>query len=303
MLEKLKANILFEVLMKRHNIDKAYKMVGPEDSWYDTITTVHNSLAEIKQLPHEDWKITSHDGLALKGVYYPGCSDQTVIWVHGYTSHAERESAYPGLFYHSLGFNVLVPYLRAHGPSQGKYLSFGPMENQDMLQWVDLVNERHPNGQILIHGLSMGGGIVLDLATMDMKNVMCLLADAPSPSVPEFFKAVTYGTFKNGQEKILGHLRDRFQKEFSADPADYDRVENICRCKYPLLLTAGSNENMNEILDAIKVRNPKPTTVLILPGCNHGNGMYKQTQMYQTAIRGFIDRHMKSDLSYKQEIT
>ena len=52
MLEKLKANILFEVLMKRHNIDKAYKMLGPEDSWYDTITTVHNSLAEIKQLRH-----------------------------------------------------------------------------------------------------------------------------------------------------------------------------------------------------------------------------------------------------------
>lgn len=53
MFEKMKANIVFHVLMKRHNIDNAYKMVGPEDSWYDTITKVHNSLAEIRQLPHE----------------------------------------------------------------------------------------------------------------------------------------------------------------------------------------------------------------------------------------------------------
>ena len=52
MFEKLKANILFNNLLKRPDIDKAYKMVGPEDSWYDTITKVHNSLAEIRQNPH-----------------------------------------------------------------------------------------------------------------------------------------------------------------------------------------------------------------------------------------------------------
>ena len=69
MFEKLKANILFERLLKRPDIDKAYKMVGPEDSWYDTITKVHNSLAEIRQNPHEDWELTSHDGLKLKAIY------------------------------------------------------------------------------------------------------------------------------------------------------------------------------------------------------------------------------------------
>lgn len=292
MLEKLKANIVFEVLMKRHNIDKAYKMVGPEDSWYDTITTVHNSLALIKKLPHEDWQITSHDGLSLKGIFYPGTNDKTLIWVHGYTSHAERESAFPGLFYHSLGFNVLVPYLRAHGPSQGKYLSFGPMESLDMKKWVDRVNERIPNGQIMLHGLSMGGGIILDLAAMELENVKCVLADAPSPSIPEFFKAVTYGTFKKDQQKILSCLHQRFEKEFNAKAEDYDRVQTIKNGKYPVLLTAGGNENQDEILAAIKQNNPQPTQVLILPGCNHGNGMYKQTELYQSAIKEFVETHM-----------
>ena len=55
MFEKFKARVIFEQLMKRPDINKAYKMVGPEDSWYDTITTVHNSLAQIQKLPHEDW--------------------------------------------------------------------------------------------------------------------------------------------------------------------------------------------------------------------------------------------------------
>ena len=294
MFEKLKGNMLFHRLLKRHDINEAYKMVGPEDSWYDTITTVHRSLAEIQKLPHEDWSITSCDGLKLKALYYP-CegSSKTLIWVHGYTSHAERESAYPALFYRSLGFNVLIPYLRAHGPSQGKYISFGPMERLDIMAWVDMVNGRHPEGQIMIHGLSMGGGIVLDLATVEMENVKCLLADAPSCNIEDIFCYSAMNAFKENAEIIAEYAKARFQKEFIADPCDFDRVANIKEGLYPLLLSAGSNENMDEILDQIKRNNPQETTVVILPGCNHGNGMYKQREMYQGAIRKFIETYME----------
>ena len=201
MFENIKARFIFDALLKRHDINQAYKMVGPEDSWYDTITTVHNSLAEIRKLPHEDWEITSHDGLSLKAVFYPGTTNKTMIWVHGYTSHAERESAFPGLFYHSMGYNVLVPYLRAHGPSEGKYISFGPLESLDIKRWIDRVNERIP-GSILIHGLSMGGGIALDLATMELENVKCILADAPSYSIPEFFNGVAHYNSKKNPQKL-----------------------------------------------------------------------------------------------------
>lgn len=291
MFEKIKAQFIFEVLLKRPDITKAYKMVGPEDSWYDTITTVHNSLAEIQKLPHEEWEITSHDGLALKGKFYPGTTNKTVIWIHGFTSHAERESAFPGLFYHSMGYNVLIPYLRAHGPSGGKYISFGPLEGQDLNKWIDRVNAQVP-GSIMIHGLSMGGGIALDLAAAELENVKCILADAPSHSIPKFFSDVARFNSKKHPEKLQEYLCRRFRREFSADPKDFDRCETIRNGKYPLMVTAGSNEGLEAILAIIKERNPQPTTVLILPGCNHGNGMYKQTRMYQNAIREFAEQYM-----------
>ena len=291
MFEKIKAKFLFEALLKRHDINEAYKMVGPEDSWYNTITTVHNSLAEIQKLPHENWEITSHDGLSLKAVFYPGTTDKTMIWVHGYTSHGERESAFPGLFYHSMGYNVLVPYLRAHGPSEGKYISFGPMECMDIRKWIDRVNDQVP-GSILLHGLSMGGGIALDLATVELENVKCILADAPSYSIPEFFEGVARYNSKKNPKKLAAYLFERYRREFSVDAADYDRRETIRNGKYPLMLTAGSLEEQDEILATLQACNPNPTTVLILPGCNHGNGMYKQTEMYQNAIREFAEQYM-----------
>ena len=142
MFEKIKGNRLFVRLLKRPDINKAYAMVPPSDSWYATIKKVHESLEKIKKKPHEIIEITSKDNNKLKAVYYKNKneSDVTVICVHGYTSHAEREWAFPGLFYLSLGYNVLIPYQRAHGLSEGKYISFGALESLDMVEWVNKVN-------------------------------------------------------------------------------------------------------------------------------------------------------------------
>lgn len=290
MLEQFKANILFNSLLKRPNIEKAYAMVPPTDSWYDTISTVHNSLVEIQKLPHEVLSITSHDRLSLKAIYYPGSSNKTVLCAHGYTSHAEREWAFPGLFYHELGYNVLIPYQRAHGVSEGKYITFGALESLDMLKWVDKINELTPDGVIVIHGLSMGGGIVLDLAHHEMKNVKCLIADAPSISIQGFFRHITGQVFKKdkNQDKIHACVLNRFCQEFNADAADYDRIETVKDSLYPILLAAGSEEHREEDLNAIKDNNPQKTEIIILPGCNHGNGMYKQTELFQSAIKEFI---------------
>ena len=294
MFERLKAKILFHKLLRRPDIEKAYAMVGPEDSWYRTIKMVHDSLAEIQKLPHEHLTIVSHDSLRMEGVYYDCGSKKTMIWVHGYTSHAERESAFPGLFYRGLGFNVLIPYLRAHGPSEGQYISFGPLECRDLQIWVRKINEMIPDGQILIHGISMGGGIVLDLATVPMQNVKCLVSDAPSDNIEGFLRGVTSYNFKKNADKAYPHIYNRFVEEFDAKPEDFNRVQTIRNSQYPILLSAGSMEKCEELFEQMTANNPQPTHTVILPGCNHGNGMYKQTEMYQTAIRQFIDQYLEN---------
>ncbi|MBQ4128378.1 MAG: alpha/beta fold hydrolase [Ruminococcus sp.] len=292
MFEKLKGNIMFTKLLQRPDIDKAYAMVEPTDSWYKTITTVHNSLKEIQKSAHEIIEITSNDNLKLKGVYYPSdkASNVTVICVHGYTSHAEREWAFPGLFYLSLGYNVLIPYQRAHGLSEGKFISLGALEHKDMLNWVKKVNELNPDDSIFIHGLSMGGGIALDLADKEMKNVKGIIADAPSVSIKKMFENIANEVFKKDSEKIASHAIERFEKEFGVDANDFERVDIVSNSKYPILLSAGSKENLEELFTSIKNVNPKDTEIIILPGCDHGNGMYKQTELYQNVITNFVNK-------------
>jgi len=244
MFEKLKANILFNKLLGRPDIEKAYAMVPETDSWYDTIKKVHDSLSEISKKPHQLLEISSKDNLKLKAVYYPNenNSNITVICVHGYTSHAEREWAFPGLFYLSLGYNVLIPYQRGHGLSEGKYISFGALEHLDMTRWVDKINEINPNGKIIIHGLSMGGGITLDLSDIEMENVKCLIADAPSVSIKSFFENIANQVFKTNSSKVASYAIKRFKKEFGYDIEKFESVNIVTNSKYPILLSAGSNE-------------------------------------------------------------
>ncbi len=288
MFSEIKANIMFRQLLKRPDIEKAYAMVPPTDSWYDTIMNVHDSLAEMQKLPHELLEIISFDGLRLKGIYYPGSCNKTMIWVHGYTSHGERESAFPAIFYRSLGFNVLVPYQRAHGISEGKYITFGALEQRDMLGWVDKINTITPDGEIVIHGLSMGGGIALELADIPMANVKCIVADAPSNSIEEFFHDISVSVFKRDGQKVFLSIKNRFNREFGVDLSDFRCDRSVRKSRYPIFLTAGSNEKMDDYLQYLKEINPMDTQVLILPGCSHGNGMYKQTQMYQSALKSFL---------------
>ena len=133
---------------------------------------------------------------------------------------------------------------------------------------------------------------MLDLSAKEMRNVACLVADAPSENVEQFLRGISDSVFKKDGSRVAEYLIRRFQREFGEDPAEYNRVETVRKCRYPILLSAGSDEKLDDIFTQIRDNCPMPISVCILPGCNHGNGMYKQTEVYQTAIRKFIEQHM-----------
>lgn len=292
MFEKLASKLFFNGLLKRPDISKAYAPVPESNPWYKTISKVHESLDKISELKHETLEITSHDNLRLKGIYYPNNSDVTVIFIHGYTSHAERESAFPGLFYLSLGYNVLVPYQRAHGLSEGKYITFSALEHIDMMKWIDKINEINPNGKIIIFGLSMGGEIALNLSDKDLKNVKCIIAESPNVSIEYVFKNISGEIFGPKANIIAEHAIKRFNKKFKCDVKDFESVNIVKNSKYPILLSAGSLEKIEQRLDDIKNSNPNDTEIIILPECNHGNCMYLKTEMYQNKIKEFINKYI-----------
>ena len=107
-------------------------------------------------------QVTAKDGITLKGTEYIK-DEQINDWVivlHGY--HSSPESVISvGMHFSEKGYNVLIPYMRATGKSEGEYIGMGWLDKDDLKCWIDLIVKQNSNSNIVLHGSSMGAATVL----------------------------------------------------------------------------------------------------------------------------------------------
>lgn len=131
--------------------------------------------------PREQVCIRSRDGLALYGMLFtPTEPKATIILFHGYRSFPEHD--FGGVLHHYLEerqFRVLMVDQRAHGKSEGKYITFGVREKEDCVDWTHYVATRFgKNEKILLDGMSMGATTVMMAAGEDLpENIVGIIAD------------------------------------------------------------------------------------------------------------------------------
>jgi fermentation-respiration switch protein FrsA (DUF1100 family) len=177
---------------------------------------IASSLTKVERIPvtenpgssgisYQDVSFTSRvDSLALKGWYLQGEQNQpTIIMVHG--RDGNRVDGVPGTMElaSSLveeGFNVFMFDLRAHGESEGTYLSAGYYERYDLLGAVDYV-ESQGASEIGIIGFSMGAGTSILVAAEDPR-IEALVSDSSWADLTEI---------ANREVRKMIHLPDWFE--------------------------------------------------------------------------------------------
>ncbi len=131
--------------------------------------------------PSEPWMITSRDGLKLTATHFfpKAPSERWVILVHGYGCTQEN-SWYLATHFLSLGYNVLTPDLRASGDSEGRYLTMGYREGDDIVRWAQRIVREDGSAKIVLAGVSMGAATVMMASAADdlPKNVVAWVEDS-----------------------------------------------------------------------------------------------------------------------------
>ncbi len=135
---------------------------------------------EAEPPPWEPIEATAADGTHLSGAWLgsrtPGA--RSAVLLHGFgedrSSMRDRAEALS-----ARGLNVAVIDARGRGRSLGHFTSFGGMETDDLLAWLDALSDRvGPDPRLLVWGRSMGAAIAVRAATLDPR-IGALVLEAP----------------------------------------------------------------------------------------------------------------------------
>ena len=139
-----------------------------------------------------DYEITSFDDLKLRAKFIP-CENMKgiIIMMHGFRSNPIHDFSCAFKYYHDMGYACLVPWQRAHGESEGKYIYYGDRERFDVRDWALLMEKEYPKHSVILDGISMGASTVLMASGLELpSNVKGIIADCGYTSPYSIFVEV-----------------------------------------------------------------------------------------------------------------
>lgn len=247
-------------------------------------------IKETRTLPHEDFSITSFDGLKLCGKYYeyePGAPIELMF--HGYRGNAERDLGGGVQRCFTLKRNVLLVDQRTSGNSEGHVISFGINESRDCLSWIDFLIEHFGKDvKIILTGISMGASTVMTAAGKPLPdNVICILADCGYSSAKDIIKKcirdmhlpaeLLYPFVKLGA-RLFGHF----------DLEETSPIEAMKKCTKPIIFIHGEGDDFVpcEMSRQCYEACVSPKVILTVPDAGHGLGyLVGRDSYFETLIK------------------
>lgn len=240
--------------------------------------------------------IFSRDGFKLTA-YYADCKKKTnkfVLLIHGYGGIPEEMVPF-ARHYLEKGFNCLIPVMRAHGISEGRYMGMGALEKFDMFLWLDFICKKNPDAEILLHGVSMGGATVMMMSGMNLPpNVKVAVEDCGYTSIHDIFsnKLKTLFHLPSFPMIQIASLVSRMRAGYSFSKGN--SLKSVSKAKIPMVFIHGQDDGFIPVEMVDKVYNACPTdkTKLIVPGANHIKSLSTAPVDYWNTVDNFIKKYI-----------
>ena len=246
------------------------------------------------QQPHQ-LEATSFDGLHLSASLLEADAGKGVaILMHGFHSQPLREFATIAHVYHEAGYTVILPYHRAHGKSEGRYLTFGVKERRDCATWVDVAVGLYGECDIFLHGISMGCASVLMASGLELPaNVRGIVADCGFTSPYD----ITYWTcLQRGVERPEGAMKlcGVFARRIAGfDLAEYSTLDAMAVNTIPVLFITGTQDK--RVPMEMTMRNYEactaPKELLLIEGSPHAINYFWDPAKYNSALLAFLRQY------------
>ena len=252
-------------------------------------------MAFMETIPCEDVYITSRDGLKLHAYLYPaeGNTNKFVLGIHGYKSYARPEFGPYIKFYRSLGYSMLCPDDRAHGPSEGEYIGFGVLDRLDCVDWAKYLVERFGDDvEIRLHGVSMGGATVLAASGEEdlPEQVKGIVADCGYCSAEEILKFEMKEMMHLPSDYLIPRIEKICQKRAGFNFHEHTPIEQVKKAKVPILIVHGEKDPMVPSYMAEKIYSAcgSEKQLMVVPEAAHAESIAFAPEEYYKNIHEFF---------------
>lgn len=224
-------------------------------------------------------------------------SDKVVIMMHGFRAQDYDDFALSIKYFGKENYNIILPYQRAHGKSEGKHLTFGIKERFDCRDWIDFAIKRYGKDcQIVLSGVSMGCATVLMTLGFELpKNVKFCIADCGYTKPRSIFADVLKRKYHLPAFPIINFCKI-FAKVFANFDMDAYSVEKALeKNKIPVLFIHGDKDNFvpeymsHENYKACKAEKE----LLIVPNAEHAVAFLRETDLCWNKIKEKLNLYVK----------
>lgn len=246
--------------------------------------------------PQKTVHIRSRDGLLLVGHWLPAKNaKRTVLMMHGWRSNWADDFAMAVPFMLEHGCNLLMVEQRGQGASEGKYIGFGVLEQNDCLDWVHfLVEKASPHLPIYLDGISMGATTVLMAAGHPLPSqVRGIIADCGFTSPYAIISSCIKTGLPKVRQDLLPLLNVAARRRAGYSFRGTSTVDAMRDNTKPVLFVHGEADTFVPM--AMTLENYKacraPKELLLVEGAGHGLSWLYDTEHYQQMVLRFFERY------------
>lgn len=254
---------------------------------------INNEMKWIRDQKPKKVMIRSLDHLRLIGRIIE-CENArgVIILFHGYHSCGIHDFSCAVRYYHELGLNIIMPDHRAHGDSDGKYITFGIKEKDDCRLWAEFAARKFKGLPIILDGISMGASTVMLAAGGKLPEAVCgIIADCGYSSPIDIYKHVLKSRMGIPPSLVMPIATKIAEHRAGIDFADGDVGRALIRNTKPLLIVHGEADDFVPV--TMTDRNAEcakncDLTVIKVPGADHGMSFLTDESKIKTVLEWFL---------------